>query len=49
MYSNVKICDESTCKLIGTIFRSCLQNGKFPLEWKKANVVHAFKKIISKS
>ena len=26
------------------IFRSCLENGKFPTEWKKANVVPAHKK-----
>ena len=26
------------------IFRSCLKNGKFPTEWKKANVVPAHKK-----
>ena len=26
------------------IFRSCLENGKFPTEWKKANVVAAHEK-----
>ena len=40
----LKICDESICKPLGIIFRSCLQNGKFPSEWKKANVVPVFKK-----
>ena len=43
-----KICDESICKPLGIIFRSCLQNGKFPSEWKKANVVPVFKKKESK-
>ena len=40
----LKICDESIYKPLGVIFRSCLENGKFPSEWKKANVVPAFKK-----
>ena len=30
-----KICDESICKPLGIIFRSCLQNGKFPQNGKK--------------
>ena len=45
----LKICDESICKPLGIIFRSCLENGKFPSEWKKANVFPVFKKTISKS
>ena len=40
----IKICDASVCKPLGLIFGSCLQNGKFPTEWKKANVVPAHKK-----
>ena len=40
----LKICDESICKPQGIIFRLCLQNGKFPSEWQKANVVLVFKK-----
>ena len=40
----LKVCDESICKPLETIFRSFLQNGKFPSEWKKANVVPGFKK-----
>ena len=40
----LKICYESICKPLGIIFRSCLQNGKFPTEWKKAIVVPVFKK-----
>ena len=34
----LKICDNSICKPLGIISWSCLQNGKFPSEWKKANV-----------
>ena len=40
----LKICDASICKPQELIFRSCLENGKFPAEWKKANVVPAHKK-----
>ena len=40
----ISVCDESICKPLGIIFQSCLQNGKFPSEWKKANVVLVFKK-----
>ena len=39
----IKICDASNCKPLELIFRSCLENGKFPTEWKKANVVPAYK------
>ena len=44
----LKICDESICKPLGLIFQSCLQNGKFPSEWKKANVVPVFLKKTKK-
>ena len=40
----LKIFDESICKPLGIIFRSCLENGKLPSEWRKANVVPFFKK-----
>ena len=40
----LKICDESLCKPLRIIFRSCLENGEFPSEWKKANAVPVFKK-----
>ena len=40
----VKICDASICTPLELIFRSCLENRKFPTEWKKANVVTAHKK-----
>ena len=40
----IKICDASICKPLELIFRSCLENGKFPTEWKKANVVPAHEK-----
>ena len=31
-------------KPLELIFRSCLENGKFPTKWKEANVVSAHKK-----
>ena len=34
----IKIFDASICKPLELIFRSCLENGKFPTEWKKAVV-----------
>ena len=40
----VKPCDASLCKSLELIFKSSLESGKFPLEWKKANVVPAHKK-----
>ena len=35
----LKICGNSIYKPLQLIFRSCIENGKFPSEWKKANVV----------
>ena len=40
----LKICDDSLCGPLGLIFQSCFENGKFPSEWKKANVVPTHKK-----
>ena len=40
----LKICGLSICKSLKTIFRTCLNHGKFPEEWKKANVVPVFNK-----
>ena len=40
----IKICDASICKPLELLFRSGLENGKFPAEWKKANMVLAHKK-----
>ena len=40
----IKICDASICKPFQLIFRSCLENGKFSTEWKKANVVPSHKR-----
>ena len=35
----LKICDKSICKPLELIFQSCIKYGKFPNEWKIANVV----------
>ena len=40
----LKICSVSVCKPLKIILRTCLNHGKFPEEWKKANVVLVFKK-----
>ena len=40
----IKICDPSICKPSGLIFRTCLENEKFPTEWKKVSAVPAHKK-----
>ena len=40
----LKICGNSIYKPLQLIFRSCIENGKFPSEWKKANVAPVHKK-----
>ena len=40
----IKIFDTSICRPLKLIFQSCLESGKFPIEWKKANVVPVHKK-----
>ena len=40
----IKICDTSICRPLQLIFQSCLESGKFPNEWKKANVAPVHKK-----
>ena len=32
----IKIWDASICKSLELIFRSCIENAKFPAEWKKS-------------
>ena len=44
----VKLCDASLCKLLELIFKSCLESGNFPLEWKKQMSLLHTKKEISK-
>ena len=40
----LKISDKSICKLLELIFQSCVKQGKFPNEWKMANVIPVHKK-----
>ena len=40
----IKLCGNSICKPLSIIFKDCLSEGKFPHEWKKANVVPVYKK-----
>ena len=44
----LKICGDSICRPLNIIFKTCLHTGKFPLEWKKGNIVPIIKKVISK-
>ena len=41
----LKICSDSILKPLELIFKSCIESGKFPIKWKKANVVPVHKKI----
>ena len=41
----LKICRLSTCKPLQIIFKSYLESGIFPPEWKKANIVPVHKKL----
>ena len=40
----MKLCGNSICKLLSLIINDCLNVGKFPQEWKKANDAPAHKK-----
>ena len=40
----IKLCGNSICKPLSIIFNDCLNEGRFPHEWKKANVVPVHKK-----
>ena len=40
----LKICGDSICRPLNINFKTCLRTGKFPLEWKKANIVPIHKK-----
>ena len=40
----LKLCGKSICKPLDLIFQSCMKQGKFPTEWKKANVAPVHKK-----
>ena len=38
----LKLCGQSIYKSLNLIFKSCLEPGQFPPDWKKANVVPIF-------
>ena len=40
----LKICGSSVCRPLQIIYKPCVDRGKFPQEWKKANVVPVHKK-----
>ena len=35
----IKLCGNSICKPLSILFKDCLNEAKFPHEWKKANLV----------
>ena len=39
----LKLCGKPICKPLDLIFQSCIKQGKFPTEWKKANIVPVHK------
>ena len=41
----IEICSASISKPLRLIFNHCLDNGIYPWEWKKANVVQFTKKV----
>ena len=41
----LKLCGDSIYKPLELIFKMCLRNGRFSLEWKKANAVPVHKKV----
>ena len=41
----LKLCGKSVCKPLDVKFQSCMKHGKFPTEWKKANV---HKKVVNR-
>ena len=43
-FDMIKIYGESILKPLELIFKSCLENGKFTIEWKKANVIPVHKR-----
>ena len=45
----LKLCGPSLCKPLSVIFKSCLSQIKFPMEWKKVNVVPIQKKKVINS
>ena len=42
-----KICSTSICKPLRLIFNHCIDNGIYPCEWKKVNVVPIHKKKVT--
>ena len=40
----LKLCGEAICRPLIIIFKTCLNTGKFPSEWKKGNVAPIHKK-----
>ena len=46
--SMLKTCGDSILKPLELIFKSCIESGKFPIEWKKTNIVPVHNKKTNK-
>ena len=44
----VKLCNLTITKSLSIIYKNCLQQGVFPGEWKKGNIIPVHKKTLSK-
>ena len=44
----VKLCNLTITKPLSIIYKYCLQQGVFPDEWKKGNIISVHKKTLSK-
>ena len=44
----VKLCNLTITKLLSIIYKNCLQQGVFPDDWKKGNIILVHKKAQSK-
>ena len=40
----LKVCGVSILKPLELMFKSCIESGKFPIGWKKANIAPVHKK-----
>ena len=44
----VKLCNLTITKPLSIIYKNCFQQGVFPDEWKKGNIIPVHKKTLSK-
>ena len=49
MINVASLCGKSICRPANKIFKLCLNTGKFPLEWKKGNVIPIHKNNVKRN